>query len=85
MREGLDISTSYNPWTDSQPRPGVPKCERIQSLVNVAMAERMQKTGLPVEEAAKGFFARVCQSVHLRPWGARGALVIISSIPSSWS
>ena len=73
VRAEIGISTSYNPWTGGGvPRPGVPDCERVQELVNVAMADRLRKTGLPLEEAAKVFFARVCQSVHMKPWGVQG-------------
>ncbi len=58
------------PWTgEGVARPGLPTCARVVQLANIAIASVMRKYGLTIEEAKIGFFVRVCQSVHLEPWG----------------
>ena len=73
-RAELGMSAGSMPWTgEGIERPGVPECERIRQLINVAWHDRLKKfKSRNEDEAKKNFFAHVCQSVHFNPWGQTG-------------
>ncbi len=73
---GLDPKAA--PWTgEGKPKLGVPACPRIQALVNTAILDRMKKTGLSVEDAAKGFFCHLDSSITMAHWGTSGILQLL--------
>jgi hypothetical protein len=74
----LGIPLGEKPWTGlGVKRLGLPACPRVIALVNVAFADRLQETGLSPEEAAKGFYADICQSVTMYAWGNSGTTLYI--------
>jgi hypothetical protein len=73
LREELNISMNYKPWSSQHDvrMSGVPENARMRDCIELAWAFRLAKTRgrLSPMDARKGFFVDIAQAVKRKPWG----------------